>query len=103
MWIAWIVLSNIGIFILEYVYRQGSYTSFITALPTIIIPMIMGQVGLFYGFRSAPSLLIAGATFTLINIALRVINTYLLGESINGWNWLGVFLVVAGMLLLKIK
>lgn len=103
MWIAWIVLSNIGIFILEYAYRQGSYTSFITALPTIIIPMIMGQVGLFYGFRSAPSLLIAGATFTLINVGLRVINTYMLGESINNWNWLGIVFMVSGMLLLKIR
>lgn len=102
-WIAWIALSNTGIWWLEYCYRTGKYDSFVSALPYIIVPIIIGQVGLFYGFRSAPNLLIAGAVFTVINVALRVTNTYLIGESINYYNWLGVVLLLVATLLLKVK
>jgi len=102
-WIAWIALSNVGIFILEYIYRTSRYDSFIGALPIIIIPIFIGQIGLFYGFRTAPSLLLAGATFTLMNVALRVINTYSIGETINVYNWAGVVLLVIAMFLIKVK
>lgn len=102
-WLAWIAFSNLGIFWLEYCYRAGKYDGFIQALPYIIVPIMMGQVGLFYGFRSAPNLLIAGAVFTVINVALRVTNSYLLGEHLNLYNWFGVVLLVAATLLLKVK
>lgn len=102
-WLAWIALSNTGIFWLEYCYRTGKYDGFVQALPYIIVPMFLGQVGLFYGFRTAPSLLIAGAVFTVINVALRVTNTYIIGESINYINWIGVVLLVLATILLKVK
>ena len=102
-WLAWIALSNTGIWWLEYCYRTGKYENFVVALPYIIVPMMMGQVGLFYGFRGAPNLLIAGAVFTVINVGLRVVNTYLIGESINYINWIGVVLLVLATVLLKVK
>jgi len=102
-WIGWLFIANIGIFWLEYIYRHGTYDSFMQASPYIVAPIILGQVGLFYGFRLAPNLLLAGAMFTLVNVSLRVVNTYRLGEHLNGWNWLGVVLLIVATLLLKIK
>jgi multidrug transporter EmrE-like cation transporter len=63
----------------------------------------MGQIGLYYGFRLAPNLLIAGAAFTLMNVALRVVNSYRLGENLNLYNWTGVVLLIVAMFLLKVK
>lgn len=103
MYLLWLLVANAGIFWIEHVYRAGKYASFIEALPFIAIPILMGQVGLFYGFRQAPSLLFAGALFTLMNVMLRLVNTYRLGETLNYYNWLGVALLVASTILLKIK
>jgi hypothetical protein len=102
-WFLWVLLSNGGIMWLEYQYRNGTYNHFFPALPYIFIPILMGQVGLFYGFRGAPNLLLAGATFTVINVALRIVNSYLLGEAPNLYNWTGVVLLVIATLLLKVK
>lgn len=103
MYIIWLLVANAGIFWLEYVYRNATYESFIGASPYIVAPIILSQVGLFYGFRLAPSILLAGAMFTVVNVSLRVVNTYRLGEYINGWNWLGVALLIVATFLLKVK
>lgn len=102
-WLLWIILANSGIMWLEYQYRVGQYNSFLSALPYIIIPIMVGQLGLYMGFRGAPSLLVAGSLFTLVNIALRVINSFLLGEIPNLYNWLGIALLVVSTLLLKVR
>lgn len=103
MWILWLLVANGAIMWLEFAYRAGTYNSFITALPYTIVPILLGQCGLYYAFRLAPSLLIAGAAFTLVNVALRVINTYRLGETINMYNWLGIMFLIVSMFLLKVK
>lgn len=103
MWILWILLANAGIMWLEYVYQTATYSSFLTALPYIVVPILVGQVGLFYGFRSAPNLFFAGAVFTLVNVGLRIINTYIIGESLNWYNIAGVGCLVLSTILLKVK
>lgn len=102
-WLLWLLVANGGIMWLEYAYRSGAYTSFLHALPHIVVPILVGQIGLFYGFRGAPNLLVAGAMFTVVNVILRIANTYFLGETINAYNWLGVVLLVIATFLLKIK
>lgn len=102
-YILWLLLANAGIMWLEYTYRMGTFGSFLNALPYIIIPIMIGQVGIYYGFRLAPNLLFAGAMFTLINICLRIVNSFLLGEVPNLYNWFGVFLLVVATFLLKVK
>lgn len=97
------MLANAGIFWLEYIYRNGSYNSFVTSLPYIVVPIFISQAGLFYGFRGAPNLLYAGELFTVLNITLRVINSYRLGEYLNLYNWSGVALLIVAMFLLKVK
>ena len=103
MWMFWILFANGGIMWLENVYRNGSYPSFAHALPYIFIPVLIGQVGLFYGFRGAPNLLVAGATFTILNVVLRIVNSYLLGEVPNLYQWAGVALLIVSTFLLKVK
>lgn len=102
-WTLWIVFANVGIFWLERVYRVGVFSNFISGLPYMIIPMLIGQVGLFYGYRGAPSLLLAGALFTLINIILRIVNSYYIGETPNTYTWLGILFLIISLTLLKIK
>lgn len=100
-WILWLLVSNIGIFWLEHLYRSGKYPSYWVALPEILIPVLVSQAGLFYGFRSAPSLFVCGAAFTLMNVLLRLINSYRLGENLNVYNYTGIFLLVVSVFLIK--
>lgn len=97
----WLLLANAGIFWLEYAYRTAKYGNFFQALPYIILPILMGQVGLYYGFRYATSLFVAGTIFTLINVGLRIVNSYRIGENLNAWNWGGVAMLVVALILLK--
>lgn len=102
-WLLWIALSNIGIVVVENVYRSGKYDSFISALPYVCVPMVIAQAGLFYGFRGAPNLMFAGSVFTLMNVCLRICNSYYLGEHLNLYNWAGVVLLCISTILLKLK
>lgn len=101
MWVFFLLIANLGIMWLEYVYRVGLYPSFFKALPYIIVPILMGQFGLFYGFKLAPSLFVAGAVFTLVNVLLRIVNTYHLGETMNTYTWLGVVALIISIVLFK--
>lgn len=102
-WIVWLLLSNVCIAYIEYTYRAGQYTSFLAALPYIALPVLLSQLGLFKGFHAAPSLFVAGAVFSLINVLFRVVNVFILGEAMNYWNWLGVLCMATSVVLLKIK
>lgn len=97
IWILWIIFACVAIFFLEYMYRIGHYDSFLQALPTLIIPMLIGQMGLFYGYRLAPSFLLAAIIFTLINQGTRPINIYLAGEHLTIYGWLAILCVVVGV------
>ena len=103
MWILWIVLSNVSVTYLEWVYRTAKYTSFTESLPYIILPILVTQLGLFYGFRNAPSLFLCAAVFTTINTLLRVATVLYIGEKMLLVNWLGVVLLFLGVMLLKVR
>lgn len=102
-WLVWIVISNISIAVIEYAYRAAKFPSFVTALPWLIVPILIGQAGLFYGFRSAPNLLLAGAMFTVINVFFRIVNSYILGEYPSMLNWAGVALLIIATYMIKVK
>jgi hypothetical protein len=102
-WLLWIIVSNLSIAVIEYSYRAAKFATFAQAVPWLLIPILIGQAGLFYGFRGAPNLLFAGAVFTLINISFRIANSYMLGEAPNVVNWMGVALLVIATICLKYK
>ena len=88
---------------LEYVYRIGWATSFWGSLHILIIPIMLGQLGLFYGFRLAPSLFLAGAVFSLMNLVLRSINVIVLKETFGWYQVVALILMVIATLLFKMK
>ena len=98
MWFLWIALSNIGVFALEYVYRSGRWESFWAAFPYIVVPVLVVQFGIFYGFKQAPSLILAGAAFGMLGILLRIFNAFLLGEQFTFGLQLAVFFSVVAVL-----
>lgn len=102
-WVAWLLIANGAVAFTEYSYRCGDYDSFWQALPYIILPIMLAQWALFEGFRAAPSLLLAGAIFSLINVAFRVGNVVLLGEHMNTYNVAGVACIVASVFLLRVR
>ena len=42
-----------------------------------------------------------GAVFTLVNVLLRIVNTYHLGETMNTYTWLGVVALIISIVLFK--
>lgn len=103
MWILSLFMANISIMFLEWTYRLSASTSFVKALPVIIIPILISQAGIFYGFKLAPNLLLAGAMFTLINMLLRVFNVWRLGEPMNMYTGLGVGCLVVSLIFFKLQ
>ena len=102
-WWLYLVLANTSIAYIEYSYRVGAYNTFLEALPMLILPILLGQFGLFYGFRYAESLFVASAVFTLINCLFRVVVVQYIGETMNIVNWMGVALLATSVILLKWK
>jgi drug/metabolite transporter (DMT)-like permease len=100
-WTLWLLLANIFVAFTEQTYRNGQHDSFYTAMPYVIVPILLAQVCLFYGFRGASSLMFAGVVFTLTNVLFRVANTYYLGEHLSLINWAGVVMLVGSAVLLK--
>lgn len=99
IWLIALVVANIAIFALEYIYRTSHFSSFLTALPYILIPALIGQAGLFYGYRFAPSFLLGAVVFTAINQTLRPLNIYLAGEKLSVYGYLAIVCVLIGVLL----
>ena len=102
-WLIWILIANSGIMFLEYSYRASWFSGFWTSLYILIIPILIGQLGLFYGFRLAPNLFLAGATFTAINLGLRIINSLMLGEKVGGWQISALVLMIVATIIFKLK
>ena len=102
-WIYWLLLANGSIMFLEYVYRTGWVASFFSGLHILVIPIMLGQLGLFYGFRLSPSLFLAGAVFTTMNLVLRSFNVIYLKETFGIYQILGLAFMVIATLLFKIK
>lgn len=88
---------------LEYIYRTGWITGFWSHLHILAIPILLGQVGLFYGFRLAPSLFLAGAVFTLMNLVLRSVNVLVMKETFGLYQILGLVFMVIATLIFKMK
>lgn len=99
----WLLLANGGIFWLERVYRIGQYGSFWQALPFIILPILLGQLGLYNGFHTAPSIFVAGIMFTVVNQVLRIVNALILGETVTIYQVVGITLTIIASYVVKLK
>lgn len=88
---------------LEHCYRNGHYGNFFSALPYIIVPILISQYGLYNGFKLSPSLFTAGIVFTVVNTFLRIINSYRLHETIGIYQWIAILMMLIAAVLIKIK
>ena len=94
MWLVYSLLSNIGIFYLERTYRTVNEIHFDLFLLQIIATYLITQFLIFKLFSTAPSLILAGAVFSVANGILRIINSHMIGEPVS-WQ---VYMFVAIML-----
>lgn len=99
-WILAAIIANLAIFALEYIYRT-TRGNFFSVLYLTTIPIVLAQWALFDMFKNAPSLLIAGAAFTIVNAVLRMVNSYLVGEPPGLWAYFGVLLMVVAVFIIK--
>lgn len=97
------IVANGAVAITERIYRTGAFDTFWQGLPYLAVPILVAQMGLFAGFKGAPSLMYAGVVFSIMNVALRVINSYSIGESLNVYAWVGVVCLVASAILFRVK
>ena len=108
-WLLGIFTANIGIFGLEQIYRTSKFPDFSSALfgsPFFIPLILLGQFGLFWGFRGggASSLIYAGIVFTAVNLAFRIVNTYVfIREPVSLYTWAALALVVIATLVGAMK
>lgn len=99
-WLASLV-ANGFIFALERINRSGGFESFSAAIVYTGPLVIAAQWGLFYAWRDAPSLMAAWAFFTVGNLVLRIANSYTIGEPLNLGTWVGLSLMVLGMMMVR--
>lgn len=96
-WWLWGLVANLAIGVVEYVNRTGGYSSFWAALPVTAAPLVLAQIGLFYCWKDAPSMMMGWAVFTLGNVVIRLLSVrFLVGETLSPLVLLGVVLIVLG-------
>jgi len=102
MYILYALFANINVLTLEYVYRVGTFNSFVSSVPYTIVPILLAQWALFMLFKTAPTYMLAWAMFAVGNAVLRLIPNYYLNEGINMQIIAGIGFMVGGMYLIKL-
>ncbi len=100
-WIMWLVGATLGVHVVETWYRLewfDTYWSWLTHLYLQPVFFLAG-VAFFWGFRLAPTFLMAWGSFITMLVASRVLITVYAGEPLNGMVLLGIGLLVLGLLL----
>ena len=102
-WWAASLLANMAIAVIEYLNRTGGYPNFRSALVHTGPLILIGQLGLFYAWRDAPSFMFAWAFFSVMNAAVRLVSNYwFVQEALTPLTLLGVAVMVGGAYLVKI-
>lgn len=102
-WWVWGLLANIAIMVIEWLNRSGGFASYFHALRFTLPLIFVAQMGLFYAWRDAPTMMLAWAAFTLGNTVLRLVNTtWMVGEIPSLSTLFGVALITAGAYCVKI-
>ena len=102
-WIA-SILANVAIAAVEYCNRMsGVHDSNLWDTLKMTAPMILiAQIGLYFAWRDAPSMMFAWAFFSVGNSLIRLASTYfLVGEPVGWLTVAGVSLMFGGALLVK--
>lgn len=101
-WYCWGILANVFIALIEYVNRTGEYGYLGTLRYTA--PLIFAaQMGLFYAWRDAPSMMLAWAAFTVGNTVIRLASVqWAVREPPTFAALAGVAVMVAGAFMVQL-
>ncbi len=101
-WIAAAIGANIVINLIEYLNRTQGWASPWQALKVTAPLILLAQIGLFYTWRYAPTMMVGWAVFTAGNAVIRLVsNHYFVGEPLSYTASLGVAVMFAGMMIVK--
>lgn len=101
-WVASLI-ANVGITVIEYLYRTAQYPNFLVALKYNLPLIIMVQFGIFYAWRDAPSFMFAWAFFFCGNVLMRLVSTqFFVGESLTWATSFGVGFIFVGAYFIKV-
>jgi predicted ABC-type sugar transport system permease subunit len=96
------LIANFSVIALEGIYRKGVFPNFLASLPYIWLLVIITQWGLFSTFKLAPNYFLAAATFSLINLVLRIgMNNFILHEPFTIKTGIALGLLLISCILLK--
>ena len=99
-WFLPLLLASACIQFVEFTNRRADTWS--SALPVTLIPIVISQWGLYYGWRHAPAMLTAWAVFTLTNAMLRAfVTSWAVGEHFTYLTPLGIAVMFAGQVLVR--
>lgn len=101
-WWVWSIVANLAINVIEFLNRTGGFATPLVAFRTTGPLIILAQVGLFYAWKGAPSMMLAWACFSAMNSLMRLVsNHYFVGEPLSVQGWAGCALMFAGMYVVK--
>ena len=99
-WWAACVLSSFAVSIVEYHNRTGE--GLFSTLGRTWAFIILTQFTLYYLYNGAPSMMLAWATFSLMNVIFRVTSShYLVGEPVTVLVGAGVLCMMLGTFLIR--
>jgi hypothetical protein len=97
MWLLAGLMSNVAIAWIEWYNRTSAASSFTAQLPITFVPILIAQLGLWYSWKHAPSMMIAWFAFSLGNNALRLLSVkFVLRESLTMYHIAGAICIVLG-------
>ena len=103
LWFAASLLANVSINIIEYLNRvcppdRGFLGQLMYTGPLIFV----AQLGLFYAWKGAPSMILAWACFSSMNALMRLVsNHFFVNEPLNVQGWVGCACMFLGMYIVK--
>lgn len=101
-WFVWSLVANVTINVIEYLNRTAGFAHPIDAFKTTAPLIILAQVGLFYAWKGAPSMMLAWACFSAMNSLMRLVsNHYFVGEPLSIRGWVGCGIMFLGMYVVK--
>jgi hypothetical protein len=104
-WYIAAIVANLAIAGVEFVNRRsGSLDTGLMETLALTAPLIfIAQIGLYYCWRDAPSMMLAWAVFTVGNTSLRMISSqYMVGEPLSWATVAGVSTIFFGAYLVKV-
>ena len=102
-WLAYSICANFAFVGLEYCYRSKMFADYWHSLWMMLPLMLLANYLLFNVYRTAPSFLAGWAVLSFGNVLCRFATNYLLGEPLHTQTFIGVIVMLVGMVLIRLS